>query len=87
MAPQPSDSVQLSTPDLAEWTIRMVEQGDTALTPTGPKSKLSMKEMLRHKKATKSDARFTWVIADFSGRAKVGNGRTMPVWIAPRGIR
>jgi 2'-hydroxyisoflavone reductase len=89
MAPGgPSDPVQfIDARDLAEWTIRMVEQGDTGTyNATGPKSKLSMKEMLDGiKKATKSDAHFTWVNSDFLAANKVRQWSDMPVWIAPRG--
>jgi 2'-hydroxyisoflavone reductase len=89
MAPgEPSDSVQfIDARDLAEWTIRMVEQGDTGIyNATGPKSKLSMKEMLDGiKKATRSDARFTWVNADFLIAHNVRPWSDMPVWVAPRG--
>ena len=89
MAPgEPSDSVQfIDARDLAEWTIRMVEQGDTGTyNATGPKLKLSIKEMLDGiKKATKSDARFTWVNADFLAAHNVHPWSDMPVWVAPRG--
>jgi len=89
MAPgEPSDSVQfIDARDLAEWTIRMVEQGDTGTyNATGPKSKLSMKEMLEGiKKATRSEARFTWVNADFLIAHNVRPWSDMPVWVAPRG--
>ena len=49
--------------DLAEWTIRMAEQGDTGIySAVGFKEKLSMAQMLDEiKQATKSDAQFTWV--------------------------
>ena len=85
---EPSDSVQfIDARDLAEWTIRMVEQGNTGTyNATGPKSKLSMKEMLDGiKKVTKSDARFTWVNADFLAAHNVKPWSDMPVWVAPRG--
>ena len=45
-----------------------------------------MKEMLDGiKKATKSDARFTWVNADFLIAHNVRPWSDMPVWVAPRG--
>src|SRR6267142_3874552 len=63
MAPgAPTDPVQfIDARDLAEWTIRMVEQGTAGtFNATGPAYKLTMKEMLDGiKKATRSDARFT----------------------------
>src|SRR6266550_2634465 len=60
---QTSDPVQfIDARDLAEWTIRMVEQGATGIfNATGPSSKLTIGQMLDGiKQATKSDARFTW---------------------------
>ena len=89
MAPgEPSDTVQfIDARDLAEWTIRMVEQGTTGIfNATGPKSPLTMAEMLEGiKKATKSNAKFTWVNADFLAAHNVKPWSDMPVWVAPRG--
>jgi 2'-hydroxyisoflavone reductase len=89
MAPgEPSDTVQfIDARDLAEWTIRMVEQGATGIfNATGPKSPLAMSEMLNGiKKATKSDAKFTFVDADFLKAHNVRPWSDMPVWVAPRG--
>jgi 2'-hydroxyisoflavone reductase len=89
MAPgEPSDTVQfIDARDLAEWTIRMVEQGTTGIfNATGPKSPLTMSEMLEGiKKATKSNAKFTWVNADFLATHNVRPWSDMPVWVAPRG--
>ena len=84
----PTDPVQfIDARDLAEWTIRMVEQGTTGtFNATGPKSKLTMVEMLDGiKKATTSESRFTWVDADFLAAQKVRPWSDMPVWIPPRG--
>jgi 2'-hydroxyisoflavone reductase len=89
MAPgEPSDTVQfIDARDLAEWTIRMVEQGTTGIfNATGPKSPLTMSEMLDGiKKATKSNAKFTWVNADFLTAHNIKPWSDMPVWVAPRG--
>ncbi|HEY0347904.1 MAG TPA: NAD-dependent epimerase/dehydratase family protein [Pyrinomonadaceae bacterium] len=73
--------------DLAEWTIRMVEQGDTGIyNAVGFKEKLSMAQMLDEiKQATKSDAQFTWVNVDFLLDQKVHPWYDMPVWVAPHG--
>src|SRR6267142_429560 len=84
----PSDPVQfIDARDLAEWNIRMVEQGTTGVfNATGPKSKLTVGEMLDGiKKATKSDARFTWADADFLAARKVSPWSDMPVWVPARG--
>ena len=84
----PTDPVQLiDARDLAEWTIRMVEQGTTGIfNATGPKSKLTMGERLDGiKKATKAESRFTWADADFLAAQKVRPWSDMPVWVPPRG--
>lgn len=83
-----SDPVQfVDARDLAEWTIRMVEQGATGtFNATGPKSKLTIGEMLdRIKNATHSNAQFTWADADFLAANKVRPWSDMPVWVPPRG--
>lgn len=84
----PSDPVQfIDARDLAEWAIRMAELGTTGIfNATGPKSKLTMGEMLDGiKKATKSNAQFTWADADFLAAQKVRPWSDMPVWVPPRG--
>ena len=84
----PNDGVQfIDARDLAEWTIRMVEQGTTGtFNATGPNYKLGMGKMLDEMKAaTKSNAQFTWVDADFLASQKVRAWSDMPVWVAPRG--
>jgi len=84
----PTDPVQfIDARDLAEWTIRMVEQGTTGIfNATGPRSKLTMGGMLDGiKKATTSESRFTWVDADFLAAQKVRPWSDMPVWVPPRG--
>jgi len=84
----PTDPVQfIDARDLAEWTIRMVEQGTTGtFNATGPKSKLTIGEMLDGiKKVTNTESRFTWVDADFLAAQKVRPWSDMPVWVPPRG--
>jgi 2'-hydroxyisoflavone reductase len=84
----PSDPVQfIDARDLAKWIIRMAEQGTVGtFNATGPKSKLGVGEMLDGiKKATKSDAQFTWADADFLAAQKVNPWSDMPVWVPPRG--
>ena len=83
-----NDPVQfIDARDLAEWTIRMVEQGGTGTyNATGPKQKLTIGKMLDSiKQATKSDARFTWADADFLAAQKVAPWSDMPVWVPARG--
>src|SRR6266404_4258285 len=84
----PTDPVQfIDARDLAEWTIRMVEQGATGVfNATGPKSTLTMAQMLDGiKKVTKTDAQFTWADAEFLAAQKVSPWSDMPVWVPPRG--
>jgi 2'-hydroxyisoflavone reductase len=84
----PKDSVQfIDARDLAEWTIRMVENKKTGIyNATGPDRTLGIGEMLdKIKTANKSNANFTWVNADFLEAQKVAPWADMPVWIPPRG--
>jgi len=84
----PIDPVQfIDARDLAEWTIRMVESGETGIyNATGPERKLGIGEMLETmKSALSSNARFTWASADFLEAQKVAPWSDMPVWIPPRG--
>ena len=83
-----SDPVQfIDVRDLAEWTIRMVEQGTTGIyNATGPKQKFTIGEMLDGiRQVTKSDARFTWVKAEFLAAQKVWAWSDMPVWMPAQG--
>ena len=73
--------------DLAEWTIRMVEQGDTGIyNAVGFTEKLLMSRMLDEIRiVTKSDAQLTWVNVDFLLQQKIHPWYDMPVWVAPKG--
>jgi 2'-hydroxyisoflavone reductase len=73
--------------DLAEWTIRMVEQGDTGIyNAVGFKQKLLLSQMLDDiKTVTKSDAQLTWINVDFLLEQKIHPWYDMPVWVAPKG--
>lgn len=85
---EPTDPVQIiDVLDLAEWTIRMVEQGATGTyNATGPKQKLTIGEMLEAiRQVTKSDARFTWVKAEFLVAHQVWAWSDLPVWIPAQG--
>ena len=84
----PNDPVQyIDARDLAEWVIRMAEQGTVGtFNATGPNYKLTMGKMLNEiKAATKSNATFTWADADFLRAQKVRAWADMPTWVPPRG--
>ena len=79
----PDDPVQfIDARDLAEWTIRMVENRETGIyNATGPAKALGIGGMLDGiKPALKSDATFTWVTEDFLTQQKVEPWSDMPVW-------
>ncbi len=78
-----SDPVQfIDARDLAEWTIRMVENRETGIyNATGPSKQLRVGGMLDQiKAALDSNATFTWVMEDFLTRQKVEPWSDMPVW-------
>jgi 2'-hydroxyisoflavone reductase len=79
----PDDPVQfIDARDLAEWTIRMVENRETGIyNATGPAKPLGIGGMLDQiKAALKSTATFTWVAEDFLTRQKVEPWSDIPVW-------
>jgi len=83
-----TDPVQfIDVRDLAEWSIRMVEQGATGIyNATGPQEKFTIGEMLDSiKQVTKSETRFTWVNAEFLAAQKVWAWSDMPVWMPAQG--
>ena len=84
----PQDPVQIiDARDLAEWVIRMAEQGTVGtFNATGPNYKLTMGKMFDGiKAATKSNATFTWADADFLRAQKIRAWADMPTWVPPRG--
>ena len=79
----PADPVQfIDARDLAEWTIRMVENRETGIyNATGPAKTLGAGGMLDEiKAALKSNASFTWVTEDFLAWQRVQPWSDMPVW-------
>src|SRR6266404_5185722 len=77
------DPVQfIDARDLAEWTIRMAETGDTGIyNATGPAKPLGVGGMLNGiKDAEKSNAKVTFVPYDFLKQHKVEAWSDMPVW-------
>jgi 2'-hydroxyisoflavone reductase len=84
----PSDPVQfIDSRDLAEWTIRMIENKETGVyNASGPDKHLGIAEMLYGIKAiTTAGAQFTWIPADFLAAQQVRGWRHMPVWMSPTG--
>lgn len=84
----PNDPVQyVDARDLSEWIIRLAESRTLGtFNATGPKSPTTIAEMLYGIKAvTTSDARFTWIPADFLGANQVRAWSDMPVWVPPVG--
>src|SRR6476646_1853484 len=78
-----NDPVQfIDASDLAEWTIRMVENRETGIyNATGPAKPLGIGGMLDGiKNALKSDAKCTWVSEEFLTEQKVQPWSDMPVW-------
>jgi 2'-hydroxyisoflavone reductase len=78
-----SDPVQfIDARDLAEWTIRMAENRETGIyNATGPSKALEIGAMISGiKDALHSDAKFTWLPADFLKQQKVEAWSDMPVW-------
>src|SRR5437016_3351598 len=79
----PSDPVQfIDGRDLAEWTIRMAEKGETGIyNATGPARELGIGGMLDGiKGALNSNATLTWADAEFLKQQKVEAWSDMPVW-------
>ena len=80
---KPEDSVQyIDTRDLAEWTSRMAENGESGIyNATGPAKPIGMGGMLDGMKAAlKSNATFTWADEKFLTDQKVEAWSDMPVW-------
>ncbi|MBA3964127.1 MAG: NAD-dependent epimerase/dehydratase family protein [Chthoniobacterales bacterium] len=84
----PGDPVQfIDARDLAEWTIRMAEQGATGVyNATGPATRLTISGMLEGiKSALDSKATFAWAPTKFLEEQKVAPWSDMPVWVPPTG--
>jgi 2'-hydroxyisoflavone reductase len=83
-----SDSAQfIDVRDLAEWAILTVENRDVGtFNALGPDKPLTMKGLLEAcKKASTSDATFTWADAAFLEKQNVRAWMDMPVWVTPDG--
>jgi 2'-hydroxyisoflavone reductase len=83
-----ADPVQyIDARDLAEWTIRMAEQGTTGVfNATGPARQETMRQMLDGiRAALRADAHFTWVPDTFLDENNVSPWMDMPVWVPAHG--
>lgn len=71
--------------DLSAFHVHLVEQGASGTyNAVGPKSRMSMAEMLYGIRAiTSAEVRFTWVPASFLQEHEVGGWMEMPVWVHP----
>lgn len=84
----PQSGIQyIDVRDLAQWTIKMVEDGHVGIySALGPKSKLTWPAFLYGcLAATTSDARFTWVDESFLLEQGVGPWMELPLWIPSEG--
>lgn len=88
LAPPAADPVQvIDARDLAEWTIRVVEQRALgAFNGAGPDYPLSVGEMLHGvHAATGGDARFAFADAKFLEAQKVSPWSDLPAWVPSGG--
>ena len=84
----PADPVQfIDARDLAEWTIRLAEDGATGVyNATGPATPLGIGGLLGGiKDALGARAEFVWVDKDFLEKEKVEAWSDAPVWVPPAG--
>ena len=84
----PDDPVAfIDARDMSEFMIRLCEQrASGAYNCVGPRAGLTMAGMLHGIQAvTNSDARYTWVDADFLLERKLRPYADLPVWMPPRG--
>jgi 2'-hydroxyisoflavone reductase len=82
---RPERAVQyIDVRDLAEWTVRLVEEGKTGVyNANGPDSVLTMEEFVQAcKSAAGSDAQFVWVPEQFLIEREVGQWMELPLWVS-----
>jgi len=89
LAPGSGDDVIefIDVRDLGEWIIHCIEKKIVGIyNATGPQTPMKIRELLSAcKTVSKSDARFTWVDAEFLEEHGVEGWTHMPVWVHPVG--
>ncbi len=83
-----SDPIQvIDARDLAAWCVHLIEERIAGpFSACGPREPLPMGEMLETcRRATGSDATFTWVDAEFLETNGVHAGYHLPIWLPPTG--
>jgi 2'-hydroxyisoflavone reductase len=81
---RPGQSTQfIDVRDLADWTIRMVETGQTGIyNATGPQSPLPMGDLLETcRRVSSADARITWLSEEFLLANRVQPWTELPLWL------
>jgi 2'-hydroxyisoflavone reductase len=79
----PTDPIQvIDVRDLAEWMVHLAETGTTgSFNACGPERRLTMGEVLEAcKTASGSDAKFTWVNAEFLLKQGEDGDGSLPIW-------
>lgn len=86
LAPEPRDAqVQfIDVRDLAEWMVRLAEEGASGyFNATGPAERMTMEQLLEACRATVDpDARLVWVDADLLREREVGEWMELPLWLS-----
>lgn len=83
---KPSDPIQcIDVRDLALWVIKAIERKHFGTyNVTGPYHRMTMGEFLNIvRTTTNSEAKFTWVSADFLEKNKVIPWQDLPLWVPP----
>ena len=85
---RPERSLQfIDVRDLAEWTIRIIENGTKGVfNANGLQQMLSMRDLLNEcKRLIRSDASFTWANEAFLMTEKVVGWSELPLWLPEEG--
>jgi 2'-hydroxyisoflavone reductase len=90
LAPEPKDLsiMYIDARDLSEWIIKLIKKGRTGVfNADGPEEVLSMESFLNQcQQYTSSDARLTWVDAQFLLAQKVQPWTDLPMWLPGTGM-